>query len=254
MNNIIDTNEALARAYFWDLMTMITRNHGKEKTTQEIPSPRGVADGTFGDNVEKGGKATKVDAGQQRQTIANAIEDCARTFLEEVLRMTITMTEHCRRMDIKKSDVSYALEFFHRPHTTCDYIGEVDTDEVDDDEEDWNMDAEENGAEESEEEDEEVEAEVETDEVDDDEEDWNMDAEENGAEESEEEDEEVEAEADVGYNLTILPFSTTDTKKFKDILLVPMLMDLKSWIPVSNDAVELLRDAMYSFLFNKFSE
>ena len=219
MNNIIDTNEALARAYFWDLMTMITRNHGKEKTTQEIPSPRGVADGTFGDNVEKGGKATKVDAGQQRQTIANAIEDCARTFLEEVLRMTITMTEHCRRMDIKKSDVSYALEFFHRPHTTCDYIGEVDTDEVDDDEEDWNMDAEENGA-----------------------------------EESEEEDEEVEAEADVGYNLTILPFSTTDTKKFKDILLVPMLMDLKSWIPVSNDAVELLRDAMYSFLFNKFSE
>jgi hypothetical protein len=37
------------------------------------------------------------------------------------------------------------------PHTTSEYIGVVDTDEVDDDKEDWNMDVEDNGAEESEE-------------------------------------------------------------------------------------------------------
>jgi hypothetical protein len=220
MNNINDTNQALARAHFRDLATMITRNHGKEKTTQEIPSPRSVADGLFGGNVDEGGDATEANAGQQRQTIANAIKDCARTFLFEVVCKTITVTEHCRRMKIIKSDVSYALELFHRPHTTSEYIGMEDTDEVDDDKEDWNMNAEENGAEES----------------------------------NEEEDEEAEVEAHVGYNLTILPFSTTETKKFKNILLLPMLEDLSSTIPVSKDAVVLLRDAMYSFLIEKFSE
>jgi hypothetical protein len=35
---------------------------------------------------------------------------------------------------------------------------------------------------------------------------------------------------------------------------LPMLEDLSSTIPVSKDAVVLLRDAMYSFLIEKFSE
>ncbi len=176
---------------------------GQVQVKEETPSPRGVAD---------------IDVSQRDQRKAD-IEHDAQTFLHEVLKRTVTITEHCRRMTIIPGDVRLALEYFGKTYVE-------DEDEEDEDQE-WDSEMEE--------------VEDETDE---------REEEEEIDEDDKEENKEAEEEEATRF---LSPPVSIGVKEFKERLLWPHMHMLRSDIPITNAAVELFRNSLYCFLVQRFS-
>jgi hypothetical protein len=211
---------------------------GKEEAKEETPSPRGVAaiDASF----EGEDDAAVVDP-QQEQRYAY-MEYQAHTFLSEVMKLSLCLMEHSKRMTIVPEDVGLALDVF-----TKNYVDDIEAkvevkvnnEEIDEDEdEDWESEEVED-----ENDDEELAVEEEIDEDDDDDDD----------EEVEREDETEFSKEANGFSRPPVSIGDISVKEFEEVLLWPYMHNLYCQVPMKKAAVEMFRDSLYFFLAQRFS-
>ncbi|KAK1744102.1 hypothetical protein QTG54_005699 [Skeletonema marinoi] len=107
-----------------------------------IPSPRGAAEFNFHDAAKEVacGGSNDDDVEQKSELSADVLHQMTCTFLCQIIKSSVTMTEHCFRMTIQPADVARAKELFAANHEDAD---EDWAEEEEADEDDETMDDEE---------------------------------------------------------------------------------------------------------------
>ncbi len=235
--------------------------------TPSPSSPHGVADlEFFRDDIEA--------------DRAVAIRKCARTFLEDLIRDTLTFTQHDGRMDIEKRDVDHAIDCYNRKAATGMFDLDFEDEEafqadfraamamhdldIDEDDDDFVVeDDDATGMLDAEEEDEKAiqaeweawEASMDVSDSDEDYDDYDPnddEADDNDDSDDDNNMDEVSGVApggDLGFKgLKMTKRDSTEFKKF----LRPILINFKNDVHMDDDSVVALKGEMYSFLFAKF--